>query len=184
MISSAGIKRSLADRVVLCADCDATRTLSVSISGHLVCSACGSDNWMHLPVTAHVKETVSIKGELTVEEDLTVEGHVEGSVELKDHNLWIGPSGQVSAEIHAKSAIIAGVVIGNIFASELVEVRSSGSVLGNIRCPRISIVEGAKVKGTIDTEIVAEAAMQPHLSKTGFFRLTHRAAASSFHSKP
>ena len=184
MTSSVGVKRSLADRVVLCADCDATRTLSVSTSGHLVCSACGSDNWMHLPMTAHVKETVSIKGELTVEEDLTVEGHVEGSVQLKDHNLWIGPSGKVNAEIHAKSVIIAGAVIGNIFASELVEIRSSGSVLGNIRCPRISIVEGAKAKGSIDTEIVVETPTHTLLPRTGFFRLSHRAAAGRLHSKP
>ncbi len=184
MTSSAGVKRSLADRVVLCADCDTTRTLSVSVSGHLVCSACGSDNWMHLPMTAHVKETVSIKGELTVEEDLTVEGHVEGSVELKNHNLWIGPSGKVSAEIHAKSVIVAGALIGNVFASELVEIRSSGSVHGNIRCPRISILEGAMVKGTIDTEAVAEAATHPLLSRTGFFRLSHKASAGRLHSKP
>lgn len=169
MTSSAGVRRSLADRVILCADCDATRTLSVSPTGNLVCSACGSDNWMHIPMTAHIKESVSIKGELTVEEDLTVEGHVEGRVELKDHNLWIGPTGKVSAEIHAKSVIIAGAVTGNIFASELVEIRLSGSVLGNIRCTRISIVEGAKIKGTIETEIGAETTTRKFKIKKNWY---------------
>ena len=71
--SNSGVRRSLEDRVVLCADCDATRTLSLLISGNLVCSTCGSDNWMHLPMTANVKESAFINGELRVEEDLAVE---------------------------------------------------------------------------------------------------------------
>jgi cytoskeletal protein CcmA (bactofilin family) len=100
---------------------------------------------MHLPMTANVKESVFIKGELTVEEDLTVEGRVEGKIELKNHNLWIGPQGEVNAEIYAKSVIVAGDVIGNIFASEVVEIKLSGSVLGNIKCPRISVVDGANL---------------------------------------
>ena len=152
MSSHSMLKRSLENRIVLCADCDATRTLSVSIAGSLVCSTCGSDNWMHLPMTANVKESIFIKGELSVEEDLTVEGHVEGKIELKDHNLWIGLHGEVKAEIHAKSVIIAGNVIGSIFARELVEIKLSGSVQGSIQCPRISLAEGAKFTGRIDTE--------------------------------
>jgi cytoskeletal protein CcmA (bactofilin family) len=172
MSSSSGVKRSLKDRVILCADCDATRTLSVSVSGNLVCSACGSDNWMHLPVTANVKETVSIKGELTVEEDLTIEGCVEGSVELKNHNLWIGLHGKVGAEIHAKSVIVAGEVVGDIYADEMVEIKLSGSVRGNISCPRISIVDGAKFQGRINTEIGAQTRRGPDPPMTRIVRLS------------
>jgi len=156
MSSHLGVRRALEDRIILCADCDATRTLSLSTSGSLVCSTCGSDNWMHLPMTANVKKSIFIQGELTVEEDLTVEGRVEGKIELKDHNLWISPHGTVKAEIHAKSVIIAGDVIGSIFASELVEIRLSGSVHGSIQCPRVSLVDGAKFTGRIDTEKTAD----------------------------
>ncbi len=173
MTSSSGMRRTLEDRVVLCADCDATRTLSVLISGNLVCSACGSDNWMHLPMTANVKESVFVKGELTVEEDLTVEGRVEGKIELKNHNLWIGPQGEVNAEIYAKSVIVAGDVIGNIFASELVEIKLSGSVLGNIKCPRISVVDGAKFTGRINTETAAEAIARLDLPRTQSAKIGH-----------
>lgn len=176
MSSHSGIKRSLEDRVILCADCDATRTLSLAASGNLVCSICGSVNWMHLPVTANVKESVSIKGELTVEEDLTVEGRVEGKIELKGHNLWIGPQGSVHAEVHAKSVIIAGKAIGNIFASELVEIRLSGSVQGNIHCPRVSLADGAKFTGRIDTETEAEAIGRFELPKTQSAKIGHGSA--------
>jgi cytoskeletal protein CcmA (bactofilin family) len=165
MGSHLGVRRALQDRIVLCADCDATRKLSLSTSGSLVCSTCGSDNWMHLPMTANVKKTIFINGELNVEEDLTVEGRVEGKIELKDHNLWISPHGNVKAEIHAKSVIIAGDVIGSIFASELVEIRLSGSVQGSIQCPRISLVEGANFTGRMDTESRANAATALSLPK-------------------
>lgn len=118
------------------------------------------------PVTAIVKETVSIKGELTVEEDLTIEGRVEGRIEVKDHNLWISPNGKVvDAQIHARSVIIAGDVIGNISASEIVEIQLSGSMAGNIRCPRISILDGAKFKGRVDMETKADTTARADLSR-------------------
>ncbi len=167
----------------MCADCDATRTLSVLTSGNLVCSTCGSDNWMHLPMTANVKESVFIKGELTVEEDLTVEGRVEGKIELKDHNLWIGPQGKVYAEIHAKSVIIAGDVIGNIFASEMVEIKLSGSVLGNIECPRISILDGAKFRGSIDTGPRADTALRHDSPKTESAKMSHSSSLGKLLSR-
>src|SRR2546422_53684 len=172
MTSNSGVRRSLEGRIVLCADCNANRTLSVSTSGNLVCSTCGSDNWMYQPITAIVKETVSIKGELTVEEDLTIEGHVKGRIELKDHTLWISPNGKVvDAQIYAGNVIIAGNVIGDIAASEMVEIKSSGSVAGSIKCPRISIADGAKFKGSIDTEAKANTTARPDLSKTALAHL-------------
>jgi cytoskeletal protein CcmA (bactofilin family) len=163
--TSSGVRRSLEDRVVLCVDCDANRTLSVFASGNLVCSSCGSDNWMHLPTTAIVKQSVFVTGELIVEEDLTIEGRVEGRIELKGHNLWISPGGKVNAEIHAKSVIIVGNVRGRIYASDMVEIRFSGSVQGNIRCPRISIADGAKFNGNIDTEPRAGASTRIGFAK-------------------
>ena len=181
--SNSGVRRSLEDRVVLCADCDATRTLSLLISGNLVCSTCGSDNWMHLPMTANVKESVFIKGELTVEEDLTVEGHVEGKIELKDHNLWIGPQGKVYAEIHAKSVIIAGDVIGNIFASEMVEIKLSGSVEASIKCPRVVIADGAKFNGSIDTDTGSDTAPKLRLQKADPAKMSYGASLGRLFSK-
>jgi cytoskeletal protein CcmA (bactofilin family) len=175
MISSSGIRRSLEDRVVLCADCDATRTLSLLISGNLVCSTCGSDNWMHLPITANIKESFLIKGELRVEEDLTVEGRVEGRIDLSGHNLWVAPHGEVNAVIHAKGVIIAGTLIGTITATEVVEIRLSGSVEASIRCPRVVIADGAKFNGRIETDAASDTAPR-RFQKADAARMTHRAS--------
>jgi hypothetical protein len=51
------VKRNLENRIVFCANCDANRTLSVSSSGNVACSNCGSENWMHIsaPIIAKFK---------------------------------------------------------------------------------------------------------------------------------
>ena len=153
MTSSSGMRRFLEDRVIVCADCDTTRTLSVSSSGNLVCSTCGSDNWMYLPTMATISQSILIKGELRADEDLTVEGSVEGKIDLGDHNLWISSHGNVRAGVRARNVIIAGTLIGRITASERVEIKLSASVEGSIKCPRVVIVDGARFNGLVSTDM-------------------------------
>src|SRR6266581_7073760 len=69
----------------------------------------------------NIGQTIFIKGELTGTEDLTIEGRVEGKIELKDHNLTIGPNGKIKADVFAKNIVITGELLGNAFASEKVE---------------------------------------------------------------
>ena len=124
-------------------------------------------------LTTTIKETIFIKGDLVVQEDLTVEGCVEGKVEMNHHNLCIGVHGKAEAEIHAKNVIIAGHVTGSIFASELVEIRQTGSVQGNIQCRRISIVDGAKFTGRLDTEKTTDATLGQGSPKTQTAKIGH-----------
>jgi len=100
----------------------------------------------------NIGKSVFIKGELTGDENLTIEGRVEGRIELKDHNLVIGPNGKINAEINAKNVTVIGSVVGNISATEVVEIKSSGSVMGDIRSARISIADGAHFKGSVDMQ--------------------------------
>jgi cytoskeletal protein CcmA (bactofilin family) len=180
MTSSSGMRRTLEDRVVLCADCDATRTLSVLISGSLVCSTCGSENWMHVPMTANIKESFLIKGELRVEEDLTIDGRVEGRIDLGDHNLWIASHGEVNAVIHAKNVIIAGALVGKITATEMVEIKLSGSVEANIKCPRVLIADGARFNGSIDTDRASDTVPNLALQKADSLKIGRSASSGGF----
>jgi len=100
----------------------------------------------------NIGQTIFIKGELTGTEDLTIEGRVEGKIELKDHNLTIGPNGKIKADVYAKSIIITGEVLGNAYASEKVEITNSGILQGDITAPRIVIADGAQFKGSVDME--------------------------------
>lgn len=101
---------------------------------------------------AHIGRSVIIKGELSGSEDLYLDGEVEGSIELRDHNLTLGPNGRIRANVNAKEIIIHGKVDGNLTASERVELKKSAVVAGDIATQRIVIEDGAYFKGGIDIQ--------------------------------
>ncbi len=100
----------------------------------------------------NIGKSVVIKGELNGSEDLTIEGHVEGTIQLREHVLTIGPNGKIKASVFAKSVIVLGEVHGNVTASEKVDIRDNGSVEGDLIAPRIAIAEGAHFKGSVDMQ--------------------------------
>lgn len=101
---------------------------------------------------AHIGKSVVIKGELSGSEDLYVDGHVEGSIELRNHSLTVGPNGHVKANVSAKGVVIQGKVDGTVNASDRVDLRRSAVVTGDVITQRISIEEGAFLKGKIDIQ--------------------------------
>jgi cytoskeletal protein CcmA (bactofilin family) len=109
----------------------------------------------------NIGKSVVIKGELNGSEDLTIEGHVEGTIQLRDHVLTIGPNGKIKAQVFAKSVIVLGEVTGNVTASDKVDIRDNGSVDGDIISPRVAIAEGAHFRGSVDMQRKAGAPAQP-----------------------
>ena len=101
---------------------------------------------------AHIGKTVLVKGELSGTEDLYLDGEVEGSIELRDHSLVIGPNGRVRAHIHARDVVVHGKVDGNIKGTERVELKKSAVLSGDIFTQRIIIEDGAFFKGAIDIQ--------------------------------
>lgn len=99
---------------------------------------------------AHIGKSVVIKGELSGSEDLYLDGEVEGSIELRDHSLTVGPNGHIRANINAKEVIVQGKVEGNISGTDRVELRKSAVQVGDISTQRIVIEDGAYFKGGID----------------------------------
>ena len=100
----------------------------------------------------NIGKSVVIKGELNGSEDLTIEGHVEGTIQLKEHVLTIGPNGRIKAQVFAKAVIVLGEVTGNVTASDKVDIRDNGSVDGDIVSPRVAIAEGAHFRGSVDMQ--------------------------------
>ena len=114
----------------------------------------------------NIGKSVVIKGELNGSEDLTVEGHVEGTIQLREHVLTIGPNGRIKAQVFAKSVVVLGEVTGNITASDKVDIRDNGSVDGDIVAPRVAIAEGAHFRGSVDMQRKGSAAPQPQAAKS------------------
>jgi cytoskeletal protein CcmA (bactofilin family) len=105
----------------------------------------------------NIGPSIQIKGELQGDEDLTIDGRVEGKIELRDHNLTVGPNGKIKADLFAKTIVIAGDVTGNAHAAERVEIAPTGRLTGDIHSPRITIADGAHFKGSVDMERAADA---------------------------
>ena len=89
------------------------------------------------------------KGEITGTEAVVVEGLVEGTIRIKGP-LRIAPGGTVKATVSAQSVVVAGELVGDCHATERVEIEAAGRLTGNIRAPRVVIVEGATFRGNSD----------------------------------
>jgi cytoskeletal protein CcmA (bactofilin family) len=96
--------------------------------------------------------TIRVKGEISGDENLLIEGHVEGSVSLSAHELSIGKTGKVHANITARTIRIDGEVHGDIAGKEKVIVSSTSNIKGTIVTPKMTLEEGARFKGTIDID--------------------------------
>lgn len=99
--------------------------------------------------TTVIGEFTSVRGALEGDEDLTVLGRVEGTIRL-ERTLTIEPSGVVKADVTVRNAVISGVMVGNVSASESVQLTSEGRMVGDIAAPRIIVVEGAMFRGRVD----------------------------------
>jgi cytoskeletal protein CcmA (bactofilin family) len=111
--------------------------------------------------TTIIGESILISGSLNGDEDLTVRGRVEGTLTLTK-TLVVEPTGIVKAEVQVKNCVIAGAVVGNVTATESVEITKEGRMVGDIAAPRVIIVDGASFRGRIDMgEVDVESAGTP-----------------------
>jgi cytoskeletal protein CcmA (bactofilin family) len=99
---------------------------------------------------ASIGKAVKIVGQIYSREDLYVDGDVEGTIELMEHKLTVGPNGKVQAGIKAREVVALGVIQGNVEASDRLEIRKDAKLVGDIRTARIVIEDGAYFKGSID----------------------------------
>ena len=97
-----------------------------------------------------IGKSLHIKGEITGSESLYIEGKVEGSISLPADRVTVGRDGRVSADIEAQEIVVLGEVVGSCEASDHFDIRSKGSVCGDIVVSRISVEDGAFLTGSID----------------------------------
>jgi cytoskeletal protein CcmA (bactofilin family) len=101
---------------------------------------------------ATIGRTLVIKGEISGAEALYIDGRIEGKISLPDNRITIGRNGSVQANITAREVVVMGKVSGNIECSDRVDIRSEGSVTGDVTTVRISVEDGAVLKGGIQVK--------------------------------
>ena len=99
---------------------------------------------------ATIGKSLFVKGEVSGSESLYIDGKVEGTINLPGNRVTVGRNGQVAANIMAREVVVLGKVRGNVNASDRVDIRSEGSLTGDVTAARISIEDGAYFKGGID----------------------------------
>lgn len=101
---------------------------------------------------AIIGDSITIRGEVTGDEDLTIQGHVDGSVELDEHAVTVGPDGRVDADIVARVINVEGRVDGDLDADERVVLRGTARVEGDISAPRVVLDDGSYFRGAVDMD--------------------------------
>lgn len=99
---------------------------------------------------ATIGKSLIVKGEVTGSESLFIDGKVEGAINLPGNRVTVGRNGQVAANITAREIVVLGKVRGNVNATDRLDIRSEGSLTGDVIAARISIEDGAFFKGGID----------------------------------
>jgi len=100
--------------------------------------------------TTLIGRSAVMHGEISASEDLQIEGQFDGTINLQENCLTVGPKGQVKAEVHARQVIVHGSVNGNVTAREKIEIRRTGNVLGDLVAAGVAIEDGAYFKGSIE----------------------------------
>ncbi len=101
---------------------------------------------------ARLGPSLFMKGELSGKEDVVIEGQYKGKIDLMNHNILVGRGAKVEADIRAKNITIHGTVEGNIDASGKIFISQEGQMKGDLKAPKILIMEGAKFMGGVKIE--------------------------------
>lgn len=118
-----------------------------------------------------IGESVVIKGKISSEEEVLIQGQVEGIVYFKSHCVGLGPRAQMHGNIVANSVMVQGIVKGDIYAGDKIQIGSHGQVIGKLYAPRVSSEKGSIIKGGIN--------MGPRNVEEDFAQLTGHPAADA-----
>ena len=109
------------------------------------------------PIATAMPRALSVVGDVAASEDLLVEGAVSGSIDMPGYALTIGAGARVDARILARDVTILGSFSGRITATEIIDVRESARVSGEIAAPTVALAEGAEISARVETKSVDAA---------------------------
>lgn len=104
------------------------------------------------PTRSIIGESIIIVGNVSGQEDIMVDGLVEGEMNFRECNIFVGETGRVNASVTAKKISVEGDVKGELRASEQVNIKPSGRVTGDIKSPQVVLDAGCQFKGSVDME--------------------------------
>ena len=102
-------------------------------------------------MSAGIGKTIHFKGDVVAREPFVIAGRVEGTIEVDQHTLTIAEEASVHAAITAETVVIEGAVQGDLAAVSKIAILPTANVDGECSAPVVSIADGARVHGKIET---------------------------------
>lgn len=100
-------------------------------------------------VAAWIGASIVIQGDVVSSEDTSIAGTVEGNVQCRDHALVVAAGARIEGNVHARTVSLSGTVVGTVTAEQSIQIGTTGSVIGDVSAPRMSIAEGGVLSGNI-----------------------------------
>ena len=97
-------------------------------------------------LSAFIDEASEIEGKYSFRGTVMLNGKFKGEISSKD-TLIIGEKAVINATIHAGIVLISGEVVGNVLATERVELRGTARVFGDVEAPVVVVEEGVLFEG-------------------------------------
>ena len=116
---------------------------------------------------ATIGRSLVIKGEVSGSETLYIDGRIEGTINIAENRVTVGRNGTVAANITAREVVIMGKVTGNIQCTDRVDIRSEGSLTGDVVTQRISVEDGAILKGSVQVRSAEQKNAKSESAKPG-----------------
>ena len=93
----------------------------------------------------------SIKGEIKTNGDFRIDGDLNGSIVCKG-KIVVGQSGSIDGEIQCQNADLSGNIRGKVIVEQLLSLKSTATLNGDVITSKISIEPGAKFSGTCNMD--------------------------------
>lgn len=94
-----------------------------------------------------ISEGTKIKGDIMASGDIRIDGELVGNISAKGR-LVVGPNGRISGEIDCNNIEVSGYIKGKIKASELLNMKSTSQIEGDIVAGKLSVEPGSIFSGT------------------------------------
>lgn len=94
-----------------------------------------------------IKAGTHIEGEIRSNSDMRIDGTLKGTIQTQG-KLVIGPTGQIDGEVSCLNAEIHGTITGKITVNELLSLKATSKILGDIVIGKLAIEPGAQFSGS------------------------------------
>jgi cytoskeletal protein CcmA (bactofilin family) len=107
-----------------------------------------------------IVEGTSIQGEIRSDSNIRIDGKLKGTIATKGR-LVVGPNGSIEGEVICQNADIEGTLIGKITVNELLSLKATAKLQGDIITNKLAIEPGAQFSGTCSMGGVVKKEMTP-----------------------